>query len=155
MSVPVTQLAVLISVASQTMILFITLLVVLVAQAPGVTQLTKSLIWSVLLLFMFLPLQYFAKDFPIPGVMYSYNELLQKIGPLIAPDISHTASRYSALLVYLRFIGWPILGLFVLLITAERFRAGIMIAIGHPLQSMFQPRPVGPLPIMSPEKRIS
>ena len=154
LAVPVTQLVVLIAVSSQTIILFLTLLVVLVAQAPGVTQLTKSLIWSVLLLFMFLPWQYFARDFPIPGVIYSYHELLRLLGPIVAPEPDHLASTWQVVLLYLRFLGWPILGLLVLLITAERFRAGIMIAIGHPLQSMLQPRPVGPLPIMTPEKRV-
>ena len=34
--------------------------------------------------------------------------------------------------------------LLALLITAERFRAGVMIAIGHPLQSILQPRGTGP-----------
>ncbi|MCL2647540.1 MAG: hypothetical protein FWD61_11135 [Phycisphaerales bacterium] len=160
MCVPVTQIAALISVSSQAIIMFITLLVVLVAQAPGVTQLTKSLIWSVLLLFMFLPWQYFAKDFPIPGVIYGYTELLQRVGDVVAPDNGHFANPYQHLVLYLRFVAWPLIGLLALLITSERFRAGIMLAIGHPLQSMLQPRSITPppfsppLPIMGPEKRI-
>ena len=141
MAVPVTQLCALIAVASQSIVVFITLLVVLVAQAPGVAQITRSLIWSILLLFMFLPWQYFARDFPIPGVIYSYKELLRLIEPHVTGE--HVA-RYQTFLLYGRFVAWPIVGLFVLLITSERFRAGIMIAIGHPLQSILQPRPVSP-----------
>lgn len=137
MLVPVTQLAAVIAVSSQAIVVFITLLVVLVAQAPGVAQITRSLIWSILLLFMFLPWQYFAKDFPIPGVIYSYAELLRLIEPHVTGQ--HVA-RFQTFLLYARFIAWPLIGLFVLLITAERFRAGIMIAIGHPLQSILQPR---------------
>jgi hypothetical protein len=137
MLVPVTQLASMIAVASQAIVLFITLLVVLVAQAPGVAQLTRSLIWSILLVFMFLPWQYFARDFPIPGVIYSYNELLRLIAPHLTGDL---VPRFQTFLLYGRFIVWPLIGLLVLLITAERFRAGIMIAIGHPLQSILQPR---------------
>ncbi len=121
MLVPVTQLASMIAVASQSLVLFITLLVVLMGQAPGVAQLTRSLIWSILLVFMFLPWQYFARDFPIPGVIYSYNELLR----LIEPHVTGAAvPRFQVFLLYGRFIVWPLIGLFVLLITAERFARG-------------------------------
>jgi hypothetical protein len=142
MLVPLTQLASLIAVSSQVIILFITLLVVLVAQAPGVAQLTRALIWSVLLLFMFLPWKYFIRDFPINGVIYSYSELLELIADIVVGEKYYA---YQVYIVYARFIIWPIVGLLVLLITAERFRAGIMIAIGHPLQSMLQPRPSAPV----------
>jgi hypothetical protein len=134
--VPVTQIASLIAVSSQAIIVFVTLLVVLVAQAPGVAQITRSLIWSVLLLFMFLPWQYFARDFPIPGVIYSYAEMLQRIGPLV---VGERVSPFYEWMVYARFIAWPVLGLLALVVTAERYRAGVMISIGHPLQSMLQP----------------
>jgi hypothetical protein len=147
MLVPVTQLAALIAVTSQSIVVFITLLVVLVAQAPGVAQITRSLIWSILLLFMFLPWQYFARDFPIPGVIYSYKELLRLIEPHVTGE--HVA-RFQVYLLYGRFVVWPLIGLFVLLITSERFRAGIMIAIGHPLQSILQPRPTAPGPAKGP-----
>lgn len=137
LAIPVTQLASIIAVSSQSIIVFITLLVMLVAQAPGVAQITKSLIWSVLLLFMFLPWQAFSHDFPIPGVIYSYPELLQKIAASVVGD---KVSPFETWMIYARFLAWPALGLLALLITAERFRGGVMIAIGHPLQSMLQPR---------------
>ena len=140
--VPVTQIASLIAVSSQAIIVFVTLLVVLVAQAPGVAQITRSLIWSVLLLFMFLPWQYFARDFPIPGVIYSYAEMLQRIGPLVVGE--RRISPFYEWMVYARFIVWPVMGILALIVTAERYRAGVMIAIGHPLQSMLQPRGLAP-----------
>jgi hypothetical protein len=152
MLVPLTQILGLIATASQTIIVFITLLVVLVAQAPGVAQITRSLIWSVLLLFTILPWQYFARDFPIPGVIYGYHELLQQIGPHV---VGEHVYRYQVALVYLRFVVWPALGLLIQLIMSERFRAGIMIAIGHPLQSILQSRPLPPLmppTLANPEK---
>jgi hypothetical protein len=150
MLVPLAQISALIAVSSQAIIVFVTLLVVLVAQAPGVAQITRSLIWSVLLLFMFLPWQYFARDFPIPGVIYSYTELLNFIGPHVVfePMAGEHIYGYQVWLVYGRFIVWPIVGLLALLITSERYRAGVMIAIGHPLQSILQPRGAagGPMP---------
>jgi hypothetical protein len=142
-----TQIAGLIAVSSQSLLVFLTLLVVLVAQAPGVAQLTRSLIWSVVLLFMFLPWQYVARDFPIPGVIYSYGELVRRIGPLVVGEPG--LSPFYEWAAYARFIGWPVLGVLALIVTGERYRAGVMIAIGHPLQSILQPRsaaPQGPLP---------
>jgi hypothetical protein len=102
----------------------------------------------VLLLFMFLPWQAFARDFPIPGVIYSYSEMVQRIGASVVGD---KVSPFETLMIYARFLAWPALGLMALLITAERFRAGVMIAIGHPLQSMLQPRGSGgAVPLAAP-----
>jgi len=116
--------------------------VTLVAQAPGVAHLTRSLIWMVLLLFMVFPWQiFFQRDFHIPGLLYGYRELLDMIGPFVASNNTEHLYRMQKLLVIARFIFWPIIGLIVMAISAERFRAGIMLAIGHPLQSMMQPRP--------------
>ncbi len=140
MLVPLTQITALIAVSSQFIIIFVTLLVVLIAQAPGVAQITRGLIWSVLALFMFFPWQYFAPDFPIPGIIYKYDELLRDIGPGVMGEVKYAYQTWS---VYGRYIVWPLVGLFVLLITSERYRAGVMIAIGHPLQSILQPRNAG------------
>lgn len=153
MSVAVTQLAALIAISSQSIIIFVTLLVVLIAQAPGIAHITRSFIWSVLVLFMFLPWQYFARDFPIPGIIYGYPELVNFIAPLVAPLPHEKIYGFQIWMVYGRFLVWPLIGLLALLITGERFRAGIMIAIGHPLQSMFQPRP-SPAPIPPPGLKI-
>ena len=155
-AVPITQIASILAVCSQTIIIFVALLVVLVAQAPGVAQITRSLIWSVLVLFMFLPWQYFARDFPnpgdfpIPGVIYSYTEMLQRIGPHVVGD---KVFPFDTWMVYGRFIVWPLLGALAMVVTGERFRAGIMIAIGHPLQSMLQPRTAQPMPMPGPGPR--
>jgi hypothetical protein len=138
--VAVTQLASVIAVSSQAIIVFVTLLVMLVAQSPGVAQMTRCLNWSVLLAFMFLPWQYFARDFPIPGVIYGYSELMRLIGP----HVVHAPDADQVWLVYSRFVVWPVIGLLALLISLERYRAGISIAIGHPLQSMIQPRGAAP-----------
>jgi hypothetical protein len=146
MLVPLAQICALLAVSSHGIIVFITLLVVLVAQAPGVAQITRSLIWSVLLTFMFLPWQYFAREFPIPGVIYSYQELLGYIGHHVVAEPVVRTYGYEIWLVYGRFIVWPVIGLLALLITSERYRAGVMIAIGHPLQSILQPRGGGPIP---------
>lgn len=136
--VPLTQILGLLAVSSQSIVVFISLLLILISGAPGVANTTRSLIWSVLLLFMVMPWQYFAKGFPIPGVLYGYTEMLNYIAPLVVPG--QTPARWQGLLVIARFIIWPMVTLLVLLITSERFRAGMMMAIGHPLQSLMQQR---------------
>jgi len=137
--VPLTQILGLLAVSSQSIVVFITLLLILISGAPGVANTTRALIWSVLLVFMVMPWQYFARDFPIPGVLYGYNEMLNYIAPLVAPDRAPT--RWQGMLIVARFIIWPMITLLALLITSERFRAGLMLAIGHPLQSLMQQRP--------------
>lgn len=157
MIVPVTQVLGLVAATAQFIIIFLTLLVVLVAQAPGVAQMTRSLIWTVLLSFMAFPWQFvFTQGFPIPGIFWGYHEMLSTIAPHVVAG-EHVYG-YQKLLVLLRFIGLPLLGLLVLLITSERFRAGIQLAIGHPLQSIMQnrsgPATVGPVlpgrPVVQP-----
>lgn len=133
MVVPVTQTLGLMAAVSQVIIVFVALLLVLVAQAPGVAQVTRSLIWATLLLFMVLPWQYFARSYPIPGILFGYDELKRFIEPSVVGD---KVPGYQVFLLYARFVIWPLLAMLVLLITSERFRAGTMLAIGHPLQSM-------------------
>ncbi len=77
-------------------IVFLTLLVILVAREPGVAHVTRALIWAVILLFMVMPWQFFARDFPIPGVLYGYQELLHLVGPQVvsanrSPDLNWLA----------------------------------------------------------------
>ncbi|MEI8194782.1 MAG: hypothetical protein WCI73_02620 [Phycisphaerae bacterium] len=145
MVVPVTQVLGLVAASSQAIIVFLTLLLILMAHAPGVAQVTRSLIWTVLLTFLVFPWQFvFTQGFPIPGILWGYHEMLSFIGPHVAAG-EQVVHGYEKFLVVARFILWPLLAMFILLITSERFRAGVMLAIGHPLQSMMQ-APRGPVP---------
>jgi hypothetical protein len=150
MTVPFTQIVGLMAVCSQVIVMFLTLLLILVAQAPGVVHVTRGLIWSILLLFMVLPWQSFVgQDFPFPGVLYGYEELLRLIGPHVAGEKVYV---FHKMVVYGRFLLWPAASMLVLLVVSEKFRAGTMLAIGHPLQSMMQPRGMTsskvPVPVM-------
>ena len=136
---PVTQLLGLLAAASQAILIFLTLIMVLVAQAPGVAHLTRSLNWAVILLFMVLPWQYFFHGFPIPGVLYSWHELLHTMGLVYLLPPGQGIPFIQRLLIVARYVGWPMLAMVVMLVTAERFRAGTRLAIGHPLQSMMRP----------------
>ncbi len=133
---PITQLLGLLASGSQAIIIFVTLLVILVAQAPGVANMTRSLIWSVILLFMVFPWQYVLPGFPIPGVLYGWHELHNTLALAFLPPPGHGISFDQRILIVGRYVLWPMLALVVMLVTAERFRAGVRLAIGHPLQSM-------------------
>ncbi len=133
---PITQLLGLLASGSQAIIIFVTLLVILVAQAPGVANMTRSLIWSVILLFMVFPWQYVLPGFPIPGVLYGWHELHNTLALAFLPPPGHGISFDQRILIVGRYVLWPVLALVVMLVTAERFRAGVRLAIGHPLQSM-------------------
>jgi len=135
MAVAATQVGGLLTAGSQTLIVFLTLLLMLVAQAPGVAHVTRSLIWSVLLFFMVIPWQFFARDFPIPGVLYGYQELLGQVAPEV---VGGPVAGFTHLQTLGRFVIYPLASLFFLLMMSERFRAGVMLAIGHPLQSIMQ-----------------
>ncbi len=132
----ITQLLGLLASGSQAIIIFVTLLVILVAQAPGVANMTRSLIWSVILLFMVFPWQYALPGFPIPGVLYGWHELHSTLALAFLPPPGHGISFDQRILIVGRYVLWPVLALVVMLVTAERFRAGVRLAIGHPLQSM-------------------
>ena len=133
---PITQLLGLLASGSQAIIIFVTLLVILVAHAPGVANMTRSLIWSVILLFMVFPWQYVLPGFPIPGVLYGWHELHNTLALAFLPPPGHGISFDQRILIVGRYVLWPVLALVVMLVTAERFRAGVRLAIGHPLQSM-------------------
>lgn len=133
---PITQLLGLLASGSQAIIIFVTLLVILVAQAPGVANMTRSFIWSVILLFMVFPWQYVLPGFPIPGVLYGWHELHSTLALAFLPPPGHGISFDQRILIVGRYVLWPVLALVVMLVTAERFRAGVRLAIGHPLQSM-------------------
>ncbi len=133
---PITQLLGLLASGSQAIIIFVTLLVILVAQAPGVANMTRSLIWSVILVFMVFPWQYVLPGFPIPGVLYGWHELHNTLALAFLPLPGHGISFDQRILIVGRYVLWPVLALVVMLVTAERFRAGVRLAIGHPLQSM-------------------
>ena len=144
MLAPVTQLLGLLAAASQAIIIFICLLVVLVAQAPGVSHLSRSLIWSVILIFLVLPWQYVLPQFPIPGILYGWRELHATLTISFLPPPGHGISFARRAIIVARYVLWPVVGLVVMLVTAERFRAGTRLAIGHPLQSMMLGPSAGP-----------
>ena len=127
-----------IAVVLQVILIFLTWIMILAARSPGAAHMTRSLISSVLLLFFVLPWQNILPGFPIPGVLYSANELINTLTVVFLPPPGQGINFDQRLLIVVRYVVWPVVALVVMLMTAERFRAGIRQAIGHPLQSIIQ-----------------
>jgi hypothetical protein len=144
LAVPVTQLLGVLASASQAVLIFVTLLVMLVSGAPGIAHVTRSFFWSVVLLFIVLPWQYILPGFPIPGILYGWHELIRTLDLSFLPPPGHGIPPGQRALIVARYVLWPVLGLVVMLVTAERFRAGTRLAIGHPLQSLMNKTRPGP-----------
>lgn len=136
LAVPVTQLLGVLASASQAVLIFVTLLVMLVSGAPGIAHVTRSFFWSVVLLFIVIPWQYVLPGFPIPGILYGWHELIRTLDLSFLPAPGHGIAAGQRALIVARYVLWPVVGLVVMLVTAERFRAGTRLAIGHPLQSL-------------------
>ena len=136
LAVPVTQLLGVLASASQAVLIFVTLLVMLVSGAPGIAHVTRSFFWSVVLLFIVIPWQYVLPGFPIPGILYGWHELIRTLDLSFLPAPGHGIPAAQRALIVARYVMWPVVGLVVMLVTAERFRAGTRLAIGHPLQSL-------------------
>ncbi len=136
LTVPVTQLLGVLASASQAVLIFVTLLVMLIGGAPGIAHVTRSFFWSVVLLFIVIPWQYILPGFPIPGILYGWHELMRTLDLSFLPAPGHGIPPGQRALIVARYILWPVVGLVVMLVTAERFRAGTRLAIGHPLQSL-------------------
>ncbi|MGC8560848.1 MAG: hypothetical protein ACP5O1_09235 [Phycisphaerae bacterium] len=146
LAVPVTQLLGVLASASQAVLIFVTLLVMLVSGAPGIAHVTRSFFWSVVLLFIVIPWQYVLPGFPIPGILYGWHELIRTLDLSFLPAPGHGIPAGQRALIVARYVLWPVVGLVVMLVTAERFRAGTRLAIGHPLQSLLTKNRPGTCP---------
>ena len=136
LAAPVTQQIGVITAALQVILIFLTWILILAARAPGSAHMTRGLIASVILLFIVLPWQSLLPGFPIPGVLYSANELINTLIVVFLPPPGQGINFDQRLLIVIRYVLWPVIAMVVMLMIAERFRAGIRQAIGHPLQSI-------------------
>src|SRR2546430_9269702 len=112
---------------------FVLLLIVnimLVGRLIGVARVTSAYVWCLLLILMLFPWQaYFGgttdpRDFRVPGVIYSWDELL-----LYAKF--PTADVKLAILKWARFVIFPILTLIVLLLVQGKSNRGLRQAMGQ------------------------
>jgi hypothetical protein len=110
-------------------LLLITLIMV-VGRLIGVGRLSSALIWSVVLGVLIFPWQAFlnwqwlSSGFRLPGILFTWYELLE-------PRLVQPQETFSAVLLWGRFVIWPLVGIIILLVVQARGTRGMRMALGE------------------------
>jgi len=108
--------------------------VMLVGRLIGVGRVTSAICWSLLLIVLLFPWQYFMggsglayTDFRVPGVLWTWDEMAGR---------AHFNSDFSAdwagtILNWFRFVGAPLVAVVVTLLVQARSNRGLKMALGE------------------------
>jgi len=114
-------------------VLLVLVLIMLVGRLIGVAHVTAALIGCLLLAALLFPWQAFLNnvgltaaqaDFKIPGVLYTWNELLHRAK-------FQAGFTFSAFLSWARFVGFPVLALAMLIWIHVKSSRGLRLALGE------------------------
>jgi hypothetical protein len=107
--------------------------IMLVGRLIGVAQVTSAFVWCVFLGILLFPHQTFWQDvdfsngFKIPGVLYTWAELMDsKAGARFV-----AGADLQSVLHWARFVGWPVVALIVLLMVQAKSSRGLRAALGE------------------------
>jgi hypothetical protein len=109
-------------------------MIMLVGRLVGVSRVTGAFIWSIVLIVLLFPWQafladaHFASDFKIPGVLYTWAELVKfaKVGVNgDHPDIKVLILHWG------RFVAFPVLTLIITLVIQVKSNRGLREALGE------------------------
>lgn len=141
----VTVFAAVVCVIVLAVLLLLIIAIMLVGRLIGVTHVTRAFVWCVVLAALLFPWQSLW-NYPIngtvqiqppaeenlqvgppvalPGVLYTWPELQHK---------SHFANQppTAAILGWARFVGWPVVAIFILLTIQARSSRGLKFALGE------------------------
>lgn len=118
-----------------TLVLLLILLVILNSRAYGAAAVTSAFIWMLMLAVLLFPWYAFlnygggAADFRIPGVLYTWRELQEGAG--FVNDFSTVSASAETILKWARFVGFPILGLILLVLVQTKSGRGVRQALGE------------------------
>jgi hypothetical protein len=131
-------------------VLLLLVQIMLVGRLIGVSLVAASFVWSVVLAALLFPWQAFlnnadltAVDFKIPGVLYTWNELVHDAA-FAATDIPTSILKWS------RFVVFPVLAVVLLLLIQAKSRRGLRLALGE--AQLEEPPPE--LPAAEPPDKI-
>jgi hypothetical protein len=114
-------------------VLLLIINIMLVGRLVGLAHITGAFIWSLLLILLLFPWQGFLAsgnitvDFRIPGVLYTWTELLRdaRFG------IGETRDMPYLFLKWARFVGFPVVAILLLVYVQLRSRTGLRRALGE------------------------
>jgi len=108
-------------------VLLLLLAIMLVGRLVGVSRVTSAFIWSVVLLVLLFPWQAFLNNaglFKVPGVLYTWDELVAHAN--FVGDFS-----FNSVLTWARFVGFPVVALVILIVVQTRSARGLKQALGE------------------------
>jgi hypothetical protein len=107
--------------------------IMLVGRLIGVAQVTSAFVWCVLLIVLLFPWQAFLQntdftgDFKVPGVLYTWPELVHRdMGAKFSSD-----KLDFAILRWARFVGWPTFTMILLFVVQAKSSRGLRAALGE------------------------
>jgi hypothetical protein len=117
------------------LVLIVVLHIMLVGRLIGVGKVTSSLVWCFVLIVFLFPWQTFMNnagltytDFRIPGVLWTWGELVQRYD---FPDDFSGGNWASTILSWFRFVGAPLVAVILTLIIQLKSNRGIKMAMGE------------------------
>jgi hypothetical protein len=126
-------LGITLSIVLALVILLLTM-IMLVGRLVGVSRVVSAFIWSIVLIVLLFPWQafladaHFSSDFKIPGVLYTWGELVKfaKIG------VDGTTPSLEVLILHWgRFVAFPLLTLCITLMIQVKSSRGLREALGE------------------------
>ncbi len=109
--------------------------IMLVGRLIGVGKVTGSLIWCFILVVFLFPWQTFMNnvnltngDFRIPGVLWTWGELLSRVH---FPDDFSGEGWAKTILAWFRFVGAPVVAIVITLLIQLKSNRGIKMAMGE------------------------
>lgn len=117
--------------------LALTVHIMLVGRLVGVALVTRAFVLAVLLWLLMFPWQTLLvthelgrNDIVIPGVLYTWDEIQDRVLPLKAPG-TPAMSTDAAILYWARFLALPIAALILVLMVQKRSGRGLKLALGE------------------------
>jgi hypothetical protein len=114
-------------------VLLLIVKIMLVGRLIGVAQVTSAFCWCVFLGVLLFPWQGFLQntdftgDFKLPGIFYTWREL---VDPSLGAKFS-TDNLNLSILRWARFVGWPVLAIILLLMVQAKSSRGLRAALGE------------------------
>jgi hypothetical protein len=116
------------------LVILLLAMIMLVGRLVGVSRVTSAFIWSIVLIVLLFPWQAFlansnfVSDFKIPGVLYTWAELVKyaKI------DVNgNNPGPYGRILHWGRFVAFPLLTIIITLMIQVKSNRGLREALGE------------------------
>jgi hypothetical protein len=114
-------------------VLLLIIKIMLVGRLIGVARVTSAFVWCVFLALLLFPWQAFLQntdftgDFKLPGVLFTWPELVH---PTAGAKFS-SADFNQSILRWARFVGWPVIALILLLVIQAKSSRGLRAALGE------------------------